>query len=246
MTTIFKTFYYLFTVALIAIGGLLLVSILPIPGNVEMKIVQSGSMEPYLPVGSLVIIKPALEYRAGDVVTFGPDTKTQVPTTHRIVEARSEAGAQVFTTKGDANEEADPEPVARQDIIGKVIAHVPVVGYLLDFARTPFGFALLVGVPALMVIVDEALTIFREVVAHMSRRREMLLDSDVASNDGVRVAGALGKVRHKVSRVRVPDVGVAHRHNVVHGHEACALIRQPILDGVVRVGRIAHPHVVVP
>ena len=67
---------------------LLVISILPIPGNIETKIVLSGSMEPEIRTGSVVVIKKIDTYEIGDIVTFGEDTKENVPTTHRIIEAR--------------------------------------------------------------------------------------------------------------------------------------------------------------
>ena len=103
----FKSIYYIFLLALIVIGGLFLVSVLPIPGNLDVKIVLSGSMEPAIKVGSVVVIKPSKKYDVNDVITFGKDTKKDVPTTHRIVDERVVSGNTLYTTKGDANEKVD-------------------------------------------------------------------------------------------------------------------------------------------
>ena len=56
------------------------VSALNLPGGWKLFTVQSGSMQPAISLGSLVIVKPAGEYVVGDVITFktGP-----TPTTHR-------------------------------------------------------------------------------------------------------------------------------------------------------------------
>ncbi len=43
--------------------------------------------------------------------------------------------------------------------MGKVIFHIPYMGRLLDLAKTPLGFAMLIVVPAGLVIVDEVLKI---------------------------------------------------------------------------------------
>ena len=152
-------FYTIFVSLIVGVAGLLLGSMLPIPGNIEMKIVKSGSMEPAIPTGSLVVVKPQTLYRRGDIITFGEDTKTQVPTTHRI-RALNDNGT--YSVKGDANEEADPNSVSSTEIIGRVIVHVPYAGFVLDFARQPIGFALLIAIPAGLVILEELLAIFRE------------------------------------------------------------------------------------
>ncbi len=165
---ILSTIFYTVLVALIVgVAGLLIGTMLPIPGNIEIKIVKSGSMEPAIPTGSLVFVKPEALYKKGDVITFGADTKTAVPTTHRIITLNDDG---TYTVKGDANEEADESTVARRDVIGKVLFHVPNAGYLLDFARQPIGFALLIGIPAALVILEEALTIFRETRKWWRRR----------------------------------------------------------------------------
>ncbi len=164
-------FYTVFITLLIGIAGLLVGSMLPIPGNIEMKIVKSGSMEPGIPTGSLVIVKPESMYAKGDVITFGKDTKADIPTTHRIVTISDANGETTYTVKGDANEEADPNPVNERTVIGKVIFHLPYVGFVLDFARHPLGFALLIGVPAGLIILEESLTIFKEARAALRRRR---------------------------------------------------------------------------
>ena len=155
----------------LAIALLLLGSLAPIPGNFKIKIVQSGSMEPAIKVGSIVVIKPETFYRVGDVVTFGADTKTRVPTTHRVV-AISSGPNPIYTTKGDANNASDQVDTHLSDIHGKEIFTLPYAGYVLDFARKPLGFALLVGLPAVLIILDEIGKIVREI--RILRRRKLL------------------------------------------------------------------------
>src|SRR3989344_1604211 len=165
-------FYTIFVSIMIGVAGLLVGSMLPIPGNIELKIVKSGSMEPNIPTGSLVVVKPSSSYGIGDVITFGADTKTEIPTTHRIVGFEvDEAGRSAYRTKGDANEDSDANTVARSEVIGKVVFHVPYVGFVLDFARQPLGFALLIGVPAALVILEEVMTITKEVRASLKKRK---------------------------------------------------------------------------
>ncbi len=171
MTIAFKIMYGLFITLLVGVGAFLLVSLLPITGNVEIKIVKSGSMEPTIPTGSVVVVMPSKTYTVGDVITFGKDTKTEIPTTHRIVSIRENVQGDYYTTKGDANEEQDPREIAAKEILGKVVFHVPYAGYILDFARQPLGFALLIGLPAAMIVIDESINIYREVVKLRRRRR---------------------------------------------------------------------------
>ncbi len=166
-------FTTIFIAALLGVAGLLVGSMLPIPGNIEIKIVKSGSMEPAIPTGSLVIVKPSssFSYSVGDVITFGPDTASEIPTTHRIVAVEGTGSERIFITKGDANEEIDQDSVALREVIGKVLVHVPGAGFVLDFARQPLGFALLIGLPAGLIILEEIITIAKEARAALRRRR---------------------------------------------------------------------------
>ncbi len=159
---LFTVAYYIFVAALTALGLLLVAALFPIDGNIQIKIVKSGSMEPTIRTGSIVIVKPETSYAKGDIVTFGPDTKKDVPITHRITEIKGTGASVRFVTKGDANEDADMKEIARSAVIGKVLFSIPYLGYVIDFARKPVGFLLLIIVPACIVIVDEALAIWKE------------------------------------------------------------------------------------
>jgi signal peptidase I len=154
--------YGIFVTAVVLLGLLLVTSLIPVPGNIQVKIVQSGSMEPAIKTGAMVVIRPSSEYRVGDVIMFGEDTKTKVPTTHRIVSDEVRSGVFYYTTKGDANEDPDPQQVAQSEVIGKVLFSISYLGYVLDFAKKPLGFALLIGVPAVIVVFDEGANIWRE------------------------------------------------------------------------------------
>lgn len=159
---LFTVAYYIFIAAIAALGLLLVVALFPLEGNIQIKIVKSGSMEPTIHTGSIVVVKPMASYQKGDIVTFGPDTKKEIPITHRIIEVRGTGAQMRFLTKGDANEDKDMKEIASREIIGKVLFSVPYLGYVIDFARKPLGFFLLIIVPACIVIVDELITIWKE------------------------------------------------------------------------------------
>ena len=159
----FKILYTIFYTGIILTIGLLLIALFPIKGNYQIKIVKSGSMEPDIRTGSIVVIKPSANYTIGDVGTFGKDTKKDIPTTHRIVSSRAVEGVLFFTTKGDANEDNDTQEIRQSDIHGRVLLDVPFFGYIIDLARKPLGFAVLIILPAIIVIYDEGMKIFSEV-----------------------------------------------------------------------------------
>jgi len=159
----FKVIYYIFLVFIGAVAVLLIVSVFPITGNYKLMIVQSGSMEPAIKLGSVVIVKPANDYKIGDVISFGAVTKTKAPTTHRISDIKVENGKISYITKGDANNAPDQREITKRDIVGKVLFSIPYLGYAVDFAKRPLGFSLIIIVPAALIIIDEIKNIYGEI-----------------------------------------------------------------------------------
>lgn len=124
--------------------------------------VLSGSMEPEIKTGSIVIVKPASEYKIGDVITFN-ESKGKAPITHRIYDIKIVDSEPLYITKGDANDTPDQIEIKKKDIVGKVLISVPFVGYAIDFARKPMGFALIIIIPAAVIIFDEIMKIYAEI-----------------------------------------------------------------------------------
>ena len=91
--------------------------------------VTSGSMEPEIPVGGIVIVRKVKpdSLKVGDVISFysnDVDISGKV-NTHRIIEIKqSESGEKIFRTKGDANEYADTAAVFEIDLVGKMILNL--------------------------------------------------------------------------------------------------------------------------
>ena len=157
----FKIIYYVVIVGLAVIALMLIVSIFPITGNYKLMVVQSGSMMPEIKMGSVVMVKPADDYRIGDVITFGDIGKD--PTTHRIYDIKVVGGEIRYITKGDANNAPDQGEISEKEVIGKVLFSIPFLGYAVDFAQKPLGFALIIIVPAAIIIFDEVRKIYGEV-----------------------------------------------------------------------------------
>ena len=169
--TILKYAYYLFVASIVGLGVLLLLSAIP-TANLTVKIVESGSMEPSIKTGSIVVIREYAQYQKGDVITFFFDEGDATPTTHRIVEIDTEDGEDRYITKGDANENEDPRAIEEEMVLGKVLLSIPFIGYILDFAREPLGFALIIGLPALFIIIDESMKIYHEVRRTLKEEQE--------------------------------------------------------------------------
>ena len=98
----------------------------------------SGSMEPAIPVESVVYVKniaPA-DIQKKDVIAFHSVLGEEAIITHRVVSNNRVAGE--IVTKGDANAKEDMEPVSYENVLGKVVLTVPVLGKISRRQLQPF------------------------------------------------------------------------------------------------------------
>jgi len=100
-------------------------------GAVPLTVLTS-SMEPGLPPGTLIVVRPtpATEITIGDVVTYQIESGKADVVTHRVIEVVSSTdGTRTFITQGDNNPQPDPEPVVQEQIKGAVWYSIPLIGH---------------------------------------------------------------------------------------------------------------------
>ncbi len=135
--------------------------------------VATGSMEPTLPTGTVLIVRPCDEYQVNDIITFysRDEQISGRPNTHRIIGTVEVDGELCYVTKGDANNVQDTLPVSERDIIGKVYADIQMsfIRDILGFLATPLGFFLLILLPILYVAVV-SMKHFKDAVREELRR----------------------------------------------------------------------------
>ena len=144
------------TLALLFVVASLVVQAFPgLVGADYALTVLSGSMEPAIGTGSVVFVveTPPDQIHEQDVMTYRDDGGNLV--THRVVEKHTTETSLRFKTKGDANENSDPEPVYRSDVVGTVLFSIPLLGYLVSFGNTTAGYVVLVLVPVVLFIFSE-------------------------------------------------------------------------------------------
>jgi len=90
--------------------------------------IATGSMIPNINIGDVVITKKVGpdKIQLNDIIEYKYDNVSVV---HRVVQINRENDILVFTTKGDSNSSKDRDPVLEDDVIGKVILRIPLVGY---------------------------------------------------------------------------------------------------------------------
>ncbi|GAA0469516.1 signal peptidase I [Alkalibacillus silvisoli] len=99
--------------------------------------VLSGSMEPKVSPGDIIIVKNTDAIEENDVITFRDHQNNLV--THRVIDVIEESGTAHYETKGDANNTPDHILVTNEEIVGKLSFSIPKAGYMMDFLKGPFG-----------------------------------------------------------------------------------------------------------
>ena len=110
---------------------------MPMPFGVGMSVVLTGSMEPELSAGDLIVVASKDHYNVDDIVVY---QSNGILIVHRILSI----DAETVITQGDSNNTPD-EPIQLSDIKGAVRFSIPMVGRLVSFFKTPIGILLLIG-----------------------------------------------------------------------------------------------------
>lgn len=125
--------------------------------------VMSGSMDPALRVGDIVInskVSPA-DVRVGDIVTFSDPEGTGKLITHRVRRVRIADGTAHMVTKGDKTNAVERWDVPASGSFGRVEFRVPLLGFLVFWLHGPLARLGLIVIPALLLAGFELWRIWR-------------------------------------------------------------------------------------
>ena len=114
----------------------------------DLYVVRSESMKPAINMGDVVIAGPAgagSGIKPGVIVTY-ESGKNLI--THRVL---SNDGI-ILITKGDANEDPDPDPVQFSQVKSSYLFKIPYIGYVSSLVRTRLGWWLVIILPAVALI----------------------------------------------------------------------------------------------
>jgi signal peptidase I len=120
----------------------------------QVYAVEGASMEPSIPLGSLITVRPtsASELEVGHVITFVDSTHRQSRITHRVSAMDVSDGRKSIRTKGDANTTEDVWEVSADQPIARAVYFIPLAGYMLIFLSTMQAKLMLVGLIAALLI----------------------------------------------------------------------------------------------
>lgn len=131
--------------------------------------VSSGSMEPELKIGDVILGKAVddpMDIKVGDVVTYkGSGELSGMLITHKVIVAPEEIDGEIMLqTKGIANEIAD-SPINADRVVSVVICEVEFLEYFYNFFFSPWGLLTIIAL-IILVFIDEVIAIIRNLTGN--------------------------------------------------------------------------------
>ncbi|WP_211531075.1 signal peptidase I [Methanocalculus chunghsingensis] len=139
--------------------------------EIKPMIVLSGSMEPVMLTGDVILVAPLDPelIEPGDIISFQiPSAQERVVVTHRVLEIDPEN--REFVTKGDANNAIDANPFSYDDVVGKAVFLIPLIGYTNEARREVTLFFVIL--PAIALLLSELRTVNTDPRQLMRQERE--------------------------------------------------------------------------
>lgn len=126
--------------------------------------VSSGSMQPELMVGDIILDKVVENPEAlkeGDIITYeGNGVLDGQMVTHKVIKAPyTEDGKQYIQTQGVANPIPD-DPIELDRVRGIMLCEIPILTMFFILFLSPWGFLIVIGL-ILFIFVDELITVIK-------------------------------------------------------------------------------------
>ena len=156
MTKIVKIIFGI--ILIILIYNIILVGISAVSGIKEFNlfgykafVIVSDSMEDTIKKGDIVIVRnyDESELNENDIITFSNDGQI---TTHRITQIKEEDGNKKYVTKGDNNDIEDSQEVLYDDIYGKLVLTIPMLGNIFIFMQDKLIFLIIILIILLILL----------------------------------------------------------------------------------------------
>ncbi len=149
--------------------------------------VSSGSMEPELSVGDVILsreVKEPEKLKVGDIITFnGSGNLEGKMVTHEVVKAPyiDDSGVCMLQTKGTANEIPDDE-IRGDSVISIMICELAFLPILYNFFLSPWGFLIFIAL-LILIFADEVVNIVK-----------ILTGNDVTEKDAEDINDIIGRI----------------------------------------------------
>ena len=138
----------------IIIGIIAAITLLALTTGLRLCIVRTTSMEPTITPYSVCLVTTRVRYEdlsIGDIVVFDRASDGE-KVVHRVVEMTDEG----VITRGDANRNDDGVSVTPDTLFARYIMHIPYLGYIYVFVRTPIGVVTIVALFIALAVLNIA------------------------------------------------------------------------------------------
>lgn len=186
--------------------------------GLQVYTVLSGSMEPQYHVGSIIYVKEVepSELKVGDAISFLISENTVA--THRIIEIlpdEDDPNVIRFRTKGDNNDIEDTNPVHCNNVLGKVVGTIPLLGYVSDFVQNPPGTYITLGAVFVLILAVFLPDIFGNARALKAEQEQEKAESqpEEAKIDNEKLKAELEALKQKIQQNQMKE-GNDHEENV--------------------------------
>ena len=128
--------------------------LLPQTAGCTPRVVISGSMEPAVPVGSIVYTNRWIKQeniKEGDIIAYGLSGGVSV--LHRVVETNKKS--RKMCKNGEGNEVRGTGALSDEQNIGKIIFSLPYVGYLISVFKRRSIWLGTIAVGILLIILQQ-------------------------------------------------------------------------------------------
>lgn len=134
------------------------------PPLFDAYVIVSPSMVPTINVQDAIIVARTSpeDLKQGDIISYLATDSYYAGKiiTHRIIGIKKGAdGSLLYRTKGDNNNVADGVLVNEDNVYGKVLFRIPMLGYIRQFLSTYFGWILCIALPLLYLIMVEVIKV---------------------------------------------------------------------------------------
>ena len=148
--------------------------------------VLSPSMEPALPIGTMLVVRPLSEaemhtVRIGDVISYQPNPLDPTLVTHRVIGITSvQDGSFIFATQGDANAQPDA-PVRSLQVRAKLWYSIPGLGWVNNLVNAQGNRAWIIPSAAGALFAYTGYTVISTIVKNVKEKDETADDADAAA-----------------------------------------------------------------
>ncbi|MDO4487472.1 MAG: signal peptidase I [Eubacteriales bacterium] len=176
-------------------------------GGYSVFRVLTGSMEPTMPVDTLIVVKRCgpEKIEVGDVISFysvDEDIYGSV-NTHRVTGIEETNGYISFRTRGDANAAEDKNLTPGSELIGKVVFQSLLMGKIVRLTSNPIVFIPLILIPLFVILISNIVTTIKiagelaneevdEKIKEISEKRaaDRVVHEDIDEADANRESGS--------------------------------------------------------